>query len=74
MIKLDRIKNTLTALITPFNEKFEIDWDEFWQVVKGNGPCNAERMAARRSAHEDGQWVREAVNEYARKRAAGGLT
>lgn len=52
----------------------EIDWDEFWQVVNGNGPCNAERMAARRSAHEDGQWVREAVNEYARKRAAGELT
>jgi ring-1,2-phenylacetyl-CoA epoxidase subunit PaaA len=41
-----------------------IDWDEFWQVVKGNGPCNEERMAARRQAHEDGQWVREALAAY----------
>ena len=42
-----------------------IDWDEFWQVVKGNGPCNEERLAARRRAHEQGQWVREAVESYA---------
>lgn len=48
-----------------------IDWDEFWQVVRGNGPCNAERLAARRQAHEDGAWVREAVAAYADKRAAG---
>lgn len=48
-----------------------IDWDEFWQVVRGNGPCNAERLAARRQAHEDGAWVREAVAAYAEKRAAG---
>ncbi|MGH2536811.1 MAG: 1,2-phenylacetyl-CoA epoxidase subunit PaaA [Candidatus Promineifilaceae bacterium] len=48
-----------------------IDWDEFWQVVGGNGPCNAERMAARRRAHEDGRWVREAVAAYASKQAAG---
>ncbi len=47
-----------------------IDWDEFWQVVKGNGPCNAERMQARRQAHEDGQWVREALEAYAQKQAA----
>lgn len=44
-----------------------IDWDEFWRVIKGNGPCNAERMAARRNAHEDGQWVREAMAAYAEK-------
>ena len=48
-----------------------IDWNEFWQVVRGNGPCNAERLAARRQAHEDGAWVREAVAAYADKRAAG---
>jgi len=45
----------------------EIDWTEFWQVVKGNGPCNAERIEARRKAWEDGAWVREAASEYARK-------
>ena len=49
----------------------QIDWDEFWQVVKGNGPRNQERLAARRKAHEDGQWVREAMAAYAQKKAAG---
>ncbi len=48
----------------------EIDWDEFHQVLKGNGPCNAERMAARRKAHEDGAWVREAAAAHAEKRKA----
>jgi ring-1,2-phenylacetyl-CoA epoxidase subunit PaaA len=48
----------------------EIDWDEFWRVVKGDGPCNAERLAARRAAHSDGQWVREALSAYAEKHAA----
>ncbi|MGW8481722.1 1,2-phenylacetyl-CoA epoxidase subunit PaaA [Microbacterium sp. NPDC055903] len=47
----------------------EIDWDEFFAVVRGDGPCNAERLERRRSAHEDGAWVREAAAEYARKRA-----
>ncbi len=47
-----------------------IDWDEFWAVVKGNGPCNAERMAARRDAHADGTWVREALNAYAERQQA----
>jgi len=46
-----------------------IDWDEFWRVVKGNGPCNAERISARQKAHDDGQWVREAVAAYANKQA-----
>ena len=45
-----------------------IDWDEFHQVLQGNGPCNAERMAARRKAHEDGAWVREAAAAHAAKR------
>ena len=39
----------------------EINWDEFWNVVKGNGPCNHERIQARVKAHEDGLWVREAA-------------
>jgi ring-1,2-phenylacetyl-CoA epoxidase subunit PaaA len=47
----------------------EINWDEFWQVVKGNGPCNKERIAARLKAKEDGLWVREAANAFAKKRA-----
>jgi ring-1,2-phenylacetyl-CoA epoxidase subunit PaaA len=45
----------------------EIDWDEFWRVVKGHGPCNKERMQARIQAHEDGRWVREALAAYAEK-------
>jgi ring-1,2-phenylacetyl-CoA epoxidase subunit PaaA len=44
-----------------------IDWDEFWRVIAGQGPCNRERLEARRQAHEDGQWVREALAEYAQK-------
>lgn len=46
-----------------------INWDEFWQVVKGHGPCNKERLAARVKAHEDGAWVREAAMAYAEKQA-----
>jgi ring-1,2-phenylacetyl-CoA epoxidase subunit PaaA len=45
----------------------QVDWDEFKRVVSGNGPCNAERVAHRRRAHEDGAWVREAASAYARK-------
>ena len=48
----------------------EIDWDEFFEVLRGNGPCNAERLERRRTAHEDGAWVREAAAEYARKQAS----
>jgi len=47
-----------------------INWDEFWNVVKGNGPCNKQRVDARRKAHEEGAWVREAAAAYAAKRAA----
>lgn len=46
----------------------DINWDEFWNVVKGNGPCNKERLAARVEAWEKGAWVREAANAYAKKR------
>ncbi|HRP53065.1 MAG TPA: 1,2-phenylacetyl-CoA epoxidase subunit A [Fluviicola sp.] len=47
----------------------EIDWDEFWQVVSGNGPCNADRIATRIKAKEDGKWVREAATAFAAKRS-----
>src|SRR5690242_12606939 len=43
------------------------DWAEFTAVVKGNGPCNAQRLAHRRRAHEDGAWVREAASAFAAK-------
>ena len=46
-----------------------IDWNEFKQVLAGNGPCNRDRLAARRKAHADGAWVREAAAAYAEKRA-----
>lgn len=45
-----------------------INWDEFWNVVNGNGPCNKERLEARVKAHENGSWVREAAVAYANKR------
>ena len=45
----------------------EINWDEFWQVVKGNGPCNYERIEARKKAWNDGEWVRKAAAGYAEK-------
>lgn len=47
----------------------KINWDEFWNVVKGNGPCNKERLKARKDAWENGQWVRDAAIAYAEKRA-----
>ncbi len=46
----------------------EIDWEEFWKVVKGNGPCNKERLEARRRAWNEGAWVREAAMAHAEKR------
>ena len=58
-----------------------IDWDEFRRVLAGNGPCNRARMTARQKAHEDGQWVRDAMLAYADKErlrqardAEGGLS
>jgi ring-1,2-phenylacetyl-CoA epoxidase subunit PaaA len=47
-----------------------IDWSEFEQVLKGNGPCNRERLEARRDAWDEGAWVREAALAHARKRQA----
>lgn len=48
----------------------EPDWNEFREVIKGNGPCNRDRLAVRRKAHEDGRWVRDAAQAYANKRRA----
>jgi ring-1,2-phenylacetyl-CoA epoxidase subunit PaaA len=48
------------------------DWDELFRVISGDGPCNAERIANRRAAHEGGAWVREAASAYAAKAAARG--
>jgi ring-1,2-phenylacetyl-CoA epoxidase subunit PaaA len=45
----------------------KLDWVEFWNVVKGNGLCNHERLNARRKAHEEGKWVMEAAEAYAKK-------
>jgi ring-1,2-phenylacetyl-CoA epoxidase subunit PaaA len=47
----------------------EINWEEFWNVVKGNGPCNKQRLEARNKAHDEGAWVRAAALAYAQKRA-----
>jgi len=47
----------------------EINWDEFWNVVKGNGPCNKERLDARKKAWDEGEWVREAAAAFAEKRS-----
>jgi len=47
----------------------DIDWDEFWQVVNGNGPCNKERIETRIKAKADGEWVREAALAHAKKNA-----
>ena len=50
----------------------EIDWSEFYNVIKGNGPCNRDRLSTRRKAWEDGAWVREAALAHARKRSQRG--
>jgi len=46
----------------------EINWEEFWNVVRGNGPCNKQRLEARNKAWQDGEWVREAAAAYAEKK------
>jgi ring-1,2-phenylacetyl-CoA epoxidase subunit PaaA len=48
----------------------QIDWDEFWRVIKGDGPCNRQRMEHRVRAHTEGAWVREAALAYAAKQPA----
>ena len=46
----------------------EINWEEFWNVVKGNGPCNKQRVDTRKKAWDEGAWVRDAAVAYADKR------
>ncbi|WP_417838732.1 1,2-phenylacetyl-CoA epoxidase subunit PaaA [Tritonibacter scottomollicae] len=48
----------------------EPDWDEFFEVIKGNGPCNTDRLAARNKAWDDGAWVREGMMAHAAKKRA----
>jgi len=48
----------------------EIDWDEFWNVLRGNGPCNRDRIEHKRRAWDEGAWVREAAAAYAAKQDA----
>ncbi|MCF8450275.1 MAG: 1,2-phenylacetyl-CoA epoxidase subunit A [Taibaiella sp.] len=48
----------------------QINWEEFWNVVKGNGPCNKQRLDARRNAWDEGKWVRDAAMAHAEKRKA----
>jgi ring-1,2-phenylacetyl-CoA epoxidase subunit PaaA len=48
------------------------DWEEFYQVIAGNGPCNRDRMAARRKAWEEGAWFREALAKHAEKESRRG--
>ncbi len=67
-LKLPDDKLTLNAATTHY-EHGEINWDEFYNVIKGNGICNHERMKARNDAHKNGAWVREAAIAYAAKKA-----
>jgi ring-1,2-phenylacetyl-CoA epoxidase subunit PaaA len=46
----------------------KINWEEFWNVVNGNGPCNKQRLDTRKKAWDDGAWVREAAKAYSEKR------
>jgi ring-1,2-phenylacetyl-CoA epoxidase subunit PaaA len=74
---VDQIKTLGMQLPDPvirWNEKTahydfgEINWEEFYQVLNGNGPCNRERLEARKKAHADGAWVREAAAAHAAKK------
>ena len=48
----------------------EIDWDEFKRVISGDGPCNRDRIRHHKKAHDDGQWVRDALVAYQNKKSA----
>jgi ring-1,2-phenylacetyl-CoA epoxidase subunit PaaA len=58
---------------TEHYEHSDIDWQEFFDVIAGNGPCNTQRMEKRRKAQDDGAWVREAARVHAEKRAAASV-
>ncbi len=49
------------------------DWSEFFDVIKGNGPCNVDRLAARNKAWDDGKWVRDGLLAHARKKRTRNL-
>jgi ring-1,2-phenylacetyl-CoA epoxidase subunit PaaA len=53
---------------TKHYEHGDINWEEFYNVINGRGICNKERMKARKDAHVNGRWVREAAEAYAQKR------
>ena len=48
----------------------EIDWEEFSNVIHGNGPCNEQRIMQHRKAHQEGYWVRESANQYGKKQGS----
>jgi len=52
----------------------EINWEEFYQVINGSGPCNYQRLKHHKKAHKDGEWVREAVRAYQEKQNAKNQT
>jgi len=62
MIEMTRPQAAALGVTLPEGEP---DWDEFWRVVKGNGPCNQQRIAHRKQAYDDGAWVRDAATAYA---------
>jgi ring-1,2-phenylacetyl-CoA epoxidase subunit PaaA len=48
----------------------EINWEEFYQVINGSGPCNYQRLKHHKKAHKEGEWVREAVRAFQEKQNA----
>ncbi len=48
----------------------EINWEEFYQVINGSGPCNYQRLKHHKKAHKEGEWVREAIRAYQQKKTA----
>ena len=76
VLQAQRLGLTIPDTALKYNETTKhwetgpIDWAEFWRVVKGDGPCNADRLAKRRAAHAEGAWVREAALAHAAKRKA----
>ena len=60
-------KNAIWNDTTNHYDSSDLDWDEFWNVIKGNGPCNKQRLSHHIKAHTDGLWVRNAAQAYALK-------
>src|ERR1700741_4911007 len=74
MVQVDYLGLTIPDKNLKWNEErkaydfSELPWDEFYNVIAGNGPCNKQRMKARNDAHKNGEWVRAAAKAYADKR------